>query len=351
MKYGVLIMKFCKYCGKELGDNKKCSCNQTSKISIKKYFPLIAAGIVGVLLIAVFCMAPASKIDPFKADIIHFVGVDTYGGIEIDIKSLIQKEIGESPDPFSEEGKAWRMRYNELEKGVLYSAEPKHDLSNGDMVTITFEFEGEAATMFKNAKKIVKVNGLEKLEEVDVFQYINVTFSGENGHGEVNIERTTDDGFINELYIIKDAPTRYYKYSNGEEVTIEIHSNMKIATKYKKAPKETTKTFIVNGLKESDNKSDISVQNDVPPTKNENTVSKPSNDSSNDTSTTTVTVPSSAALKESGLTLEESQAIVEECRTCRWCGQSNKSHHRYGRDMNCYECGEFCKANTCHTCK
>lgn len=342
-------MKFCKYCGKELYNNKKCSCNQTSKISLKKYFPLIAAGIVGMLLIAVFCMVPASKINPFETDIIHFVGVDTYGDIEIDVKGLIQKEIGKEPEALTDEWKAWRASYNEIEKGVLYSAEPKYDLSNGDMVTITFEFEGVAATMFKNAKKIVKVNGLEELEEVDVFKYINVVFSGKNGDGSLEIVKTTDDDFITDVYVGTDKKHYYGGLLNGDEVTIEVYSNVQIATKYKKTPKTKTKTFTVTGLEETTDKSNASVQNKNLTTKKENTVSKPSSNPSINTGS--VTVPSQAFLDDCGLTLEESQAIVEASKTCKHCGQSTKLCHRYGIDIACYDCGEIAKANTCHFCK
>ena len=389
-------MKFCKYCGKELDDNKKCSCNQTSKTSIKKYFPLIAAVIVGMLLIAVFCILPTSKTNPFKADIIHFVGVNTYGDIEIDIKSLIQKEIGESPDPFSEEGKAWRARYNELEKGVFYSAEPKYDLSNGDMVTISFEFEGEAATMFKSAKKIVKVSGLEELEEVDVFQYINVVFSGKNGDGSLDIVKISNDNFISDIYVGTDKKHYYGGLSNGDEVTIEVYSNVQIANKYKKAPKTKTKTFTVTGLEYTTDKSNVSVQNNNLTTKNEtntSTISKNNStpkEPSTDKGTTNVTynlnltwgeayvdngdgtfqltfidgqvytyVPHSTEegkysrksnLPEAmGQTFEQIK-MVWECQWCKYCGQSTKLCHRYIKDMNCYDCGEFCKRNTCHIC-
>ena len=385
-------MKFCKYYSKE--------------DSIKKHLPLIAAGIVGVLLIAIFCMVPASKIDPFKADIIHFVGVDTYGGIEIDIKSLIQKEIGESPAPFSEEGKAWRTRYNELEKGVLYSAEPKYDLSNGDIVTISFEFEGEAATMYKNAKKTVKVSGLEKLEEVDVFQYINVIFSGENGDGSLDIVKTTDDNFISDILFGTDKNHYYGGLSNGDKVTIEVYSNVQIATKYKKAPKTKTKIFTVTGLEEPTNKPNASVQNNNSTNINganstntstiskNNSTAKPSvnnstpKEPSTNKGTTDVTYNLNLTWEEAyvdngdgtfqltfidgavytyvphpteegtylrkgstgmGQTLELVK-LVWECQWCKHCGQSTKLCHRYGIDITCYDCGEMAKAHTCHIC-
>ena len=319
------------------------------EINLKKYLPLIAAAVVGVVLLALFYMVPASKIDPFEADIIHFVGVDTYGDIKIDIESLIQKEIGESPDPFSEEGKVWKTLYNEIEKGILYSAEPKYDLSNGDMVTVTFEFEGEAATLFKNAKKIVKVSGLQELQEVDVFQHIEVTFLGENGDGSLKIVKTTDNDFITDVYVGTDKKHYYGGLSNGDEVTIEVYSNMEIATKHKKAPKETTKTFVVTGLMEPTENQNLSVQNNNLNTKSESTDSKTSTTPS--TNTSTVTTPSQAALDYSGLTLEEFLSIVEECQTCNHCGQSTKLCHRYGIDIACYDCGEMAKANTCHFCK
>lgn len=370
------------------------------EINLKKYLPLIAALVVGVLLLAVFYIVPASKTDPFEADIIQFVGVDTYGDIKIDIQSLIQKEIGESPDPLSEEGKTWKTLYKEIEKGILYSAEPKYDLSNGDMVTVTFEFEGEAATSFKNAKKIVKVSGLQELEKVDVFQHIDVTFSGENGDGSLKIVKTTDDDFIADVYVGTDKKYYYGGLSNGDEVTIEVYSNMEIATKHKKVPKETTKTFVVTGLMEPTENQNLSVQNNdsiTKPSSNSSTTSKPSINNSTpkepsvDKAPTKVDYNPNLTWEEAyvdngdgtfqltfvdgevvtyvphpteegtyrkkdnliggmGLTFETIKYIWD-IQWCNHCGSCDPLHHRYGIDITCYNCGEMAKAHTCHICK
>lgn len=373
-------MKFCKYYSKE--------------VNIKKYLPLIAAGIVAMLLISIFCMVPISKTDPFKADIIHFVGVDTYGGIEIDIKGLIQKEIGKEPEALTDEWKAWRAKYNEIEKGVLYSTEPKYDLSNGDMVTISFEFEGEAATMYKNSKKTVKVSGLEKLEEVDVFKYIDVIFSGENGDGSLDIVKTTDDNFISDILFGTDKNHYYGGLSNGDKVTIEVYSNVQIATKYKKAPKTKTKIFTVMGLEEPTNKPNASVQNNNSTTKNETNTSTVSKSNSTPKEPSVDKTPTKNDYNPN-LTWEEAYVdngdgtfqlmfvdgqmytyvphpteegtylrkgssgmgqtfelvkLVWDCQWCKYCGELTKFCHRYLIDITCYNCGEMAKAHTCHIC-
>ena len=81
--------------------------------------------------------------------------------------------------------------------------------------------------------------------------------------------------------------------------------------------------------------------------------SKPSQpaESSGNTDVTTPNRPSDAALEYSGITYEEFQTIINEDK-CPLCGQANGGkHHLYGRDMNCYDCGAPCKANTCHWCE
>ena len=79
--------------------------------------------------------------------------------------------------------------------------------------------------------------------------------------------------------------------------------------------------------------------------------SQPSTGSGN-TTVTTPGRPSDAFLEAQGLTYEQFQANVEAAKTCPLCGQSTGGkHHLYGRDMNCYDCGAPCKANTCHWCE
>lgn len=52
-----------------------------------------------------------------------------------------------------------------------------------------------------------------------------------------------------------------------------------------------------------------------------------------------------------GQTFEQIKGVWE-CQWCRWCGQlTGGSHHRYGIDVTCPDCGELANANTCHFCK
>lgn len=68
-------------------------------------------------------------------------------------------------------------------------------------------------------------------------------------------------------------------------------------------------------------------------------------------STATATTPSAAALEYSGITVSEFEAVVENSKTCRYCGQSSNVCHRFGINMNCYDCGVSVEANTCHICE
>lgn len=81
--------------------------------------------------------------------------------------------------------------------------------------------------------------------------------------------------------------------------------------------------------------------------------SQPSTGSGN-TTVTTPTQPTAGELQymESlGITYEEHLEIINNDK-CPLCGQpTGGKHHLYGRDMNCYDCGAPCKANTCHWCE
>ncbi len=108
-----------------------------------------------------------------------------------------------------------------------------------------------------------------------------------------------------------------------------------------------------NKSSERSNSSNNSVKNSNSSNKQNSTnESNKQNNSSTKNDESTPTQPSQAFLDDCGLTLEQSQAIVEAAKTCKHCGQPiGGAHHRYGIDIACYDCGEMAKANTCHFCK
>ena len=76
-------------------------------------------------------------------------------------------------------------------------------LSNGDTVTLEIAVNEENAARnhvaFTRTKTEFVVEGLEELEKVDVFDEIEVSFSGENGKGTARVVSTSADPFLSRV--------------------------------------------------------------------------------------------------------------------------------------------------------
>ena len=76
-------------------------------------------------------------------------------------------------------------------------------LSNGDVVTLEVVVNAENAernhVAFSRTSMEFTVNGLEELEKVDVFDEIEVSFSGENGKGTARVVSTSNDPFLSRV--------------------------------------------------------------------------------------------------------------------------------------------------------
>ena len=82
-------------------------------------------------------------------------------------------------------------------------------------------------------------------------------------------------------------------------------------------------------------------------TKNEAVINK----ITSSTNKSQLTPGEKAYFESLGITEEELHEIVESSKNCIYCGQSINICHRYGININCYDCGELAEANTCHYCK
>lgn len=160
-----------------------------------------------------------------------------------------------------------------------------------------------------------------------------------------------DNGNTNSIVSTEDTTSDENSVSSDiEESTPNIEENTDLDKEQTTSDKDKD-TSKAESSKPSNKKPTTSSPGTSSTNKTESTDSKPSTSPSTNTSTTTATVPSQAFLNDCGLTLEQSQAIVEAAKTCKHCGKSTTLCHRYGIDIACYDCGELAKANTCHFCK
>jgi len=283
---------FCPYCGGKQERNEGPHNANGSPPSGKSLIAMIVGIVAAVVFILVLGAALANRkttINLNKYMAISFDGYDTMGKAKCEFDAdKFEKDYGKKlkihkeavrnwlKEKVSEEdlndfegllGRSVEYYYSsftpgsgtELIKGIVSGTiDPRENLSNGDMVTFSWNISDEDLAFveaccncrLKISDITQKVDGLEKVKTFDPFDGAGISFSG-----------IAPDGQLNEIKPGSDAACQVLRYrtdktralSNGDTVTVTVTYNGGDPTdycvgKYGKIPAQTSKEFKVGGL-------------------------------------------------------------------------------------------------------
>ena len=144
------------------------------------------------------------KIDVTEDLLVNFDGYNGYGTATLENEYGWEAEALEaagvkSIDTFSDLGDALM-----IESAVLYEIQPKENLSNGDEVTVSTVINDEVAEKYKikfvyNEKKFI-VEGLPEIEQVDLFDNIDVSFQGIAPNVTAYLDNANTDSYVRMSY-------------------------------------------------------------------------------------------------------------------------------------------------------
>ena len=122
-------------------------------------------------------------------------------------------------------------------------------LSNGDVITLEIVVNEENAARnhvaFTRTKTEFTVEGLEELEKVDVFDEIEVSFTGENGKGVARVVSTSDDPFLSKVtYVCEPAEN----LSIGDVIMVRAVITPEMSKTYGKTAEEFERDATVVSL-------------------------------------------------------------------------------------------------------
>lgn len=152
--------------------------------------------------------------------------------------------------------------FYQLSQNVRVSCDAAGFVSNGDILTISFDYWEDALADYgirlAGDDYTATVEGLEAPPEVDLFDQIIVSFSGLEGYGTANISFNTEGGrnLFDQYQLMYDlTPSNGLK--NGDTVTLSLswmHSDDGSFTDafcqvYGVVPSKTEQTYVVSGLK------------------------------------------------------------------------------------------------------
>lgn len=227
--------------------------------------------VAGFALLMLLCIA-LSVLIPHKKDVILLTdyvsidsvsGMDGYGHLEysFDSYSVYQKltgaEIKNDKDAeafFSEENLSKLDKISSVLEGISVEADKCDNLSNGDKVTITVNFNNPTNEKLdfelRGGKITYTVEGLIEGMPFDPFSedVISVAFIGASGSGEAIVGLVSDDEMYKGVtYSFSDNRN----LSNGDEVTLTATFDLQyFASLGYTVPEQCSKTYTVSGLKD-----------------------------------------------------------------------------------------------------
>lgn len=263
---------FCPYCGSAVNNAKE-------NTKMKKHNPAkVLAPIAAAAVIAAGGWAFANRtptIDVSKYMTLSADGYNTVGKLNIDfdtdkleqdygkqITTRFKKQMKNLKDDTFGLSSLTASLYDGCEADLFAetcatgSADKTKNLSNGDVVTYTWDDNSDEAeeafgVKVKYTDITYTVSGLASVNTFDAFDGVDVEFSGISPDGRATVNSLPTAAEAQGLYYTLDENSGL---SNGDTVTLTVHSNRDdfsdCIDKYGAMPQATEKTFTVEGLNE-----------------------------------------------------------------------------------------------------
>lgn len=263
---------FCPYCGSAVNNAKE-------NTKMKKHNPAkVLAPIAAVAVVAAGGWAFANRtptIDVSKYMTLSADGYNTVGKLNISFDTeKLEKDYGKQiTTRFKKQMKNLKddtyglssltaSLYDGYETDLFAetcatgSADKTKNLSNGDVVTYTWDDNSDEAeeafgVKVKYTDITYTVSGLASVNTFDAFDGVDVEFSGISPDGRATVNSLPTAAEAQGLYYTLDENSGL---SNGDTVTLTVHSNRDdfsdCIDKYGAMPQATEKAFTVEGLNE-----------------------------------------------------------------------------------------------------
>ncbi|WMJ77836.1 hypothetical protein RBQ61_02600 [Sedimentibacter sp. MB35-C1] len=204
-----------------------------------------------LLFITLFLLTGCSsnKIDLSQYANISISGYNGYGTASVKINwtelesELLQDDNNSSLETFTE--------LAIIEDSIKYSIDKSENLTNGDTVNLTVNWNKDLAKKYKvsftanNAS--VKVENLEEPKEVDLFTDIHIEYEGVSPNASALLRNASNDPFLKNIYYDLDNS---YNISNGDTITVSANISKENAIRNGIIINNTEKEFTAEGLDE-----------------------------------------------------------------------------------------------------
>ena len=207
--------------------------------------------IIVAIILCIVLLGGGKKFDLGKYYMISVQGMNGNATAEVITNDSItdtelMKDLGLKSNQYSE-----LVNYAGFFQSVSAELSKTEGISNGDTIEATLTYDEDLAEelhiKIKNSKLSLQVKGLKDGTKIDVFEDLQVTFTGIAPKGEVEIVNNSTDDFVSDIYFSADKTSGL---SNGDVVTITANYDKYQAQDELLVVTQETKEFTVEGLSE-----------------------------------------------------------------------------------------------------
>lgn len=219
----------------------------------RKKLRIAITGALLILMAGALTGCGKKEIDVMEGIEVEFSGVDGYGTARISDEYVFEEAALEAAgltekmnSDFDDEAIGTLQGVYTIEEAVKYEVSPSENLSNGDVVTVTASINNESVEDFKiqftGSEKKFTVEGLKEVEQIDLFQGVEVEFEGFAPYvkATINSQNARQDIYVS-FSIDKSE-----NLTMGDTVTVTAEYDEKGLLQKGYIAKESTKEFTVD---------------------------------------------------------------------------------------------------------
>ena len=205
----------------------------------------IAVGALLFLLAGTMTGCGKTKIDVMEDLEVAFSGVDGYGTAAITNEYDWEEEALEAIGGSDPEDVSFLGDMMKIESAVSFEISPSEGLSNGDTVTVKVSVDNEKIkkyrVAFKAGEKKFTVEGLKEIEQLDLFENVDVEFQGVAPYVKASIKNESGGAPVYVGYTLDKSEN--LTVGDAVTVTAEYDENRLLEQGYTVG--EETKEFVV----------------------------------------------------------------------------------------------------------
>lgn len=239
--------KFCEHCGAKVGQEVEQTVQKEETVTVqnsqdvqpkkplnKKLIAVIAAAVCVVAVVLIVIATHKKTINLNDYVNVVFSGYDGYGTayIDFDYESFYSDMESSMKNTGSSSSGNYTLSdliedavdysgYYAVFEGIDWELDKTDSLYNGDSVTVSFEFDNDAAKKygikFKGDDTEYTVSGLEAIREIDPFEDVEVSFSGTSPNVYVSVTNNSSDEALSYVYFYADPSSGV---SKGDTITV-----------------------------------------------------------------------------------------------------------------------------------